>query len=282
MPELPEVETVKRRLASVLPGKSIKKVKILHSKSLQGDPQEIIGLNVDQISRQAKLLRVDLSSNLNLLIHLKMTGQLIYTDHDHKLGGGHPTADWVRDLPGKHTRVIFELQPQSKLFFNDMRIFGWIRVLSDSQVQEEFESYGPDAIDQEFTAQYLQERLKNRTIAIKQAIMINDIVGGIGNIYASEALFAAGIDPGRSSQDLSLEELKKVVNASKQVIKEGIEAGGTTFDGQFVDVDGLAGNYQDKLKVYGRQDQPCIQCDGRVKKVKISNRGTYYCPQCQS
>ncbi len=281
MPELPEVETVRSRLQQVVIGKTIREIKVLRDKSFEGRPQQVESSQVKDVSRKAKLLRFRLSNDLNLLVHLKMTGQLIYVSDEVKIGGGHPTADWTRDLPGKHTRVIITFADSSQLFFNDMRVFGWIRVLTDEQVLDEFSKYGPDAIDQAFTAKYLQERFKNRTIAVKQAIMINDIVGGVGNIYASEALFVAGIDPRRPARSLNLQELKKLVSAVRQVIQEGIQAGGTTFDGQYVDVDGLAGSYQDQLRVYGREGEPCLKCSGEINKVKIGQRGSYFCPDCQ-
>ncbi len=282
MPELPEVETVRQRLEQVLIGKTINQIQVLRDKSFQGQQEKVYGAQIEAVSRKAKLLRLRLSNDLNLLIHLKMTGQLIFVDNDIKIGGGHPTADWVRDLPGKHTRVILEFSGNSKLYFNDMRVFGWIRVLDDEQVLDEFNQYGPDVIDESFTARYLQQKLANRTIAIKDAIMINQIVGGIGNIYASEALFEAGIDPRRPAKSLNLDELRRLVTASKQVIRAGVRAGGTTFDGQYVDVDGLAGSYQNQLKVYGREGKPCVECQGKVKKIKIGQRGTYFCPHCQN
>lgn len=281
MPELPEVETVKRRLSQVLPGKTISQVQVLRPKSFRGQPTEIEQLFIKSLRRKAKLIVIELSSQSYLLIHLKMTGQLIYVTNGHKLGGGHPTADWVHDLPGDHTRVIFTFEDKSHLYFNDMRVFGWIKLVSKQELKSELSKYGPDVIDQDFTAQYLQEKLKNRTIAIKQAIMIGQIVGGVGNIYASEALFEARIDPRRSANQLSSAEYQRLVRVLRQVIEAGIEAGGTTFDGKYVNVDGLAGNYQQQLKVYGREGEACPVCQGEIKKVQISGRGTYFCPKCQ-
>jgi formamidopyrimidine-DNA glycosylase len=282
MPELPEVETVRQRLEQVLIGNTISQIQVLRDKSFQGQTQKVIGASIQAVSRKAKLLRLQLDNDLNLLIHLKMTGQLIFVSDDVKTGGGHPTADWVRNLPSKHTRVIIEFSDDSKLYFNDMRVFGWMRVLDDEQVLAEFNKYGPDVIDENFTAKYLQKKLANRTIAIKEAMMTNQIVGGIGNIYANEALFEAGIDPRRSAKSLSLDELRRLVTASKQVIRAGLEAGGTTFDGRYVDVDGLAGSYQNQLKVYDKEGEPCPNCQGKIKKIKIGQRGTYFCPQCQN
>ncbi len=262
-------------------GKQIKEIQVLRQKSFQGSVEDVVGAEIKAVNRRAKLLRFRLSNNLNLLVHLKMTGQLIFVSDDTKVGGGHPTADWTRDLPGKHTRVVINFADDSTLFFNDMRVFGWIRVLNDEQVLQEYSKYGPDVTEPEFNAEYLQEKLKNRTIPIKRAIMINQIAGGIGNIYASEALFVAGIDPRKPAKSLNHEELQDLVKASKQVIKEGVRAGGTTFDGQYVDVDGLAGEYQEQLRVYGREGEPCLNCCEEIKKIKQGQRGTYFCPKCQ-
>ncbi len=281
MPELPEVETVKRRLNQVVVGKTIEDVQILREKSFSGQVKSILNSKITAVKRQAKLIRFCLGNDLNLLVHLKMTGQLIYVADDKRIGGGHPTSDWVDQLPGKHTRIIFTFADGSHLYFNDMRVFGWIRVLSDKAVQAEFDKYGPDADTDDFTADYLQQALSNRTIPIKQAILIGQIVGGLGNIYACEALFEAGIDPRRSANQLSDEEYERLVLAIKRVLKQGIKSGGTTFDGSYVNVDGLSGNYQEKLKVYGREDEDCVRCAGKVKKIKISGRGTYFCPDCQ-
>ncbi len=281
MPELPEVETVKSRLEDLLVGQVIDDVKILKKKSFQGLPQQIVGNSIDAVSRKAKLIKINLAGKYNLLIHLKMTGQLIFINNDLRIGGGHPTADWVKDLPSDHTRVIITFKSDAKLFFNDMRIFGWIKVLTEKEIKQEFDKYGPDAIDPEFTPDYLFEKLQRRTIAIKQALMIGKIVGGIGNIYASEALFLAGIDPQKSAQKLSKQEVETLVTVIKKLMKRAVRHGGTTFDDKFVDVNGLSGQFQDKLYVYGREGEPCYECGGQVKKIKINNRGTYYCPSCQ-
>ena len=282
MPELPEVETVKRRLQEVVSGLKIIKIQSLHPKSFFGNLTDILQSTITDISRRDKLLRFHLDPGTNLLVHLKMTGQLIYVDDQIRRGGGHPTADWVKEMPGKHTRVIITFDNDAHLYFNDMRIFGWMKVMNDQAIAREYKKHGPDVIDDQFTAHYLAQRLRRRTIPIKQAIMINQIVGGIGNIYASEILFVAEIDPRRPANQLNRQELKKLVTVSKQVINEGIECGGTTFDGLYVDVAGLAGGYQDKLRVYGREGETCPGCGGEIQKVKISGRGTYFCPQCQN
>jgi len=281
MPELPEVETIKRRLNSLLTNKAIHSIKVLRDKSFQGDLNLVEQCSIVAVKRRAKILQFDLNNDHHLIIHLKMTGQLIFVDEKQKVGGGHPTADWVTQLPGKHTRVIFTFQDDSKLFFNDMRVFGWIRLLKPLELAQEYAKYGPDIVDPAITGDYLLEQFARRSIPIKQAIMDNKILAGVGNIYASEALYLAGIHPQRPAKSLTEEEIAKLFKAMKQVINRGIELGGTTFDGKYVNVDGLAGGYQNEMKVYGMEGAKCVNCEGTVKRVKLGGRSTFFCENCQ-
>lgn len=281
MPELPEVETVARRLAMVLPGKVIQEIRVLRDKSFQGEPQKFNQVTVNDVSRRAKILRIHLDHDQDFLVHLKMTGQLLYLAGDKKVGGGHPSSDWLNELPSSHTRVVINFADGSTLFFNDMRVFGWIRALNDQDIDQEFTRYGPDVNSAEVTVDYLKQNMGHRGVAIKQALMNNAILAGVGNIYASEALFYAGIHPQRPAKSLTDQEWIELHRAVKMVIKEGIKAGGTTFDGKYVGVDGIAGSYQNKLKVYGQEGEACQQCGTTIEKIKQGGRGTYFCPQCQ-
>ncbi len=281
MPELPEVETVVRRLAEVLPGKKIKRVRVLRDKSFQGKPKGLVDVAIAEVSRRAKMIHIHLDTDTDLLVHLKMTGQLVFVGQDTKVGGGHPTGDWIGDLPSKHTRVVIDFVDGSTLFFNDMRVFGWIRELDQESIEKEFDRYGPDANTDQVTPEYLEKSMGHRSVAIKQAIMNNALLSGVGNIYASEALFYAGIHPQRQAKSLTKQEWNKLTKTIKQVIEEGIEAGGTTFDGKYVDADGLAGGYQEKLMVYGRDGEACQNCGATIEKIKLGGRGTFFCPQCQ-
>jgi formamidopyrimidine-DNA glycosylase len=281
MPELPEVETIARKLKTVLPGKTIRQVTQLHPKSFVGDPAVLTNTKIHDVSRRAKMIRIHLPQEKNLIIHLKMTGQLIYVDDNLKLGGGHPTADWIHQLPGKHTRVHFEFIDGAHLFFNDQRLFGWIKVVSDPEVQEVYAQLGPDITDEHVTLEYLLPLLKGRSIPIKQAIMDISIVCGLGNIYACDALNLAQIHPERPAKSLTPEEVAKLLQSSQLVIKQGIELGGTTFDGKYVDIEGMAGQYQSVVRVYGREGKECRNCKGQIVKSKLGGRGTYYCQQCQ-
>jgi formamidopyrimidine-DNA glycosylase len=287
MPELPEVETIVQKLAAVLPGKRIENITLLHPKPWQGiKPDQLIGFEITQVTRRAKIIRLHLikaqtSETANILVHLKMTGQLIYLDAKKRLGGGHPTADWISELPSKHTRVQFDLSGQAKLFFNDQRLFGWLRAMSDQEVENAFKDLAPDVIDSQVTTQYLQPILARRSQSIKQVIMDTTVMGGVGNIYACDALNLAQIHPERPAKSLSPTEIASLLKATKQVINQGIELGGTTFDGKYVDIDGLAGQYQSVVRVYGREGKACLHCQGEIAKTKLGGRGTYYCTKCQ-
>lgn len=291
MPELPEVESLRKNLSRVLLQKKITDIKLLREKSFPkfSEKKEIlIGQQFVEINRRAKILDLVLSNSQHLLIHLKMTGQLIFVDKEgQRFGGGHPTADWINDLPSKHTRVIFDLlddkRKNSQLFFNDMRVFGWLKVIASNKLSQEFVNYGPDVNDQQLTVNYLLEKAKNRQISIKQFIMDNQVLAGVGNIYANEALFRAKISPWRKASSLSKIEMTRLLLEMRQVIEVAIALGGTTFDGHYVGVDGLAGSFQDQLEVYGQENEICPDCghNFKIKRVKLGGRSSFYCEHCQ-
>ncbi|HPS40615.1 MAG TPA: bifunctional DNA-formamidopyrimidine glycosylase/DNA-(apurinic or apyrimidinic site) lyase [Candidatus Woesebacteria bacterium] len=285
MPELPEVESIRRKLNLVLLNRQIQQIEVLRDKSFLSFSSlaiEISNQTVLEVRRRAKILQIVLSGKRDLLIHLKMTGQLIFVDTSgQRVGGGHPTADWVNDLPTKHTRVIFTFADGSRLFFNDMRVFGWIRSPLKQDVDKEFVNYGPDVNDPNLTVDYLLTQAQRRFIPIKQFIMDNKVLSGVGNIYASEALFAVGINPQRPAREISAKEMTKLLQAMQVIIERSIQLGGTTFDGKYVGVDGFAGGFQSELKVYGRSGKPCLKCGTEIQKIKQAGRGTFFCPTCQ-
>ena len=285
MPELPEVESIRRKLNEILSNRQIQSVEVRREKSFIAFPttgKEILNNVVVEVKRRAKILQIVLDGKRDLLIHLKMTGQLIFMDIDgQRAGGGHPSADWVNDLPGKHTRVIFYMIDGSQLFFNDMRVFGWIRSPLKADVDQEFVNYGPDIDDPNLTVDYLLDAAKRRQIPIKQFIMDNAVLCGVGNIYASESLFATGINPTKSAKEVTKKEMGKLLQAMQKIIARSTELGGTTFDGKYVGVDGFAGGFQNELKVYGREGDPCLKCGTKIAKIKQGGRGTFYCPSCQ-
>lgn len=280
MPELPEVETIARRLKDLVVGKAIGDIQVLRDKSFQGQTSNVIGQTIIGVSRRAKIIRLQLSNATNILVHLKMTGQLIYVDKNHRVGGGHPTADWTNELPAKHTRIILTLSDNATLFFNDMRVFGWMKVIKDEELNMFYKDLGPDVIDNVVTPLFLAEKLKRKTQAIKQVIMDNAVMCGLGNIYACDALHLAQIHPLRKANSLSDTEIEALVSASKLVLNLGIELGGATMD-SYRHVDGFSGRYQERVRVYGQNGKPCIVCGTEIKKMKLGGRGTFYCEVCQ-
>lgn len=281
MPELPEVETIKRRLKPLVLGKQFQQIQVLKDKSFRGNPDQILKQKIIDLQRRAKVLRFKFANGSNLLVHLKMTGQLIFVSDQLRVGGGHPSADWVNDLPAKHTRVILNFADNETLFFNDMRIFGWLWLMDDEQAEQELKKYGPDVIDPLVTPFYLHDKFSRKQMPIKQAIMDNSIMAGVGNIYASEALFLAKIHPQRPAKSLTLAELETLHHYLLAVIEASIAVGGTTFDGKYVDVSGFAGGFQHQLKVYGKVDEKCEICGEKIKKVKLGGRSSFYCEKCQ-
>jgi formamidopyrimidine-DNA glycosylase len=215
------------------------------------------------------------------MIHLKMSGQLIYVDGEFRTGGGHPTDDWVQQLPSSHTRVVIEFTDGTTLFFNDQRIFGWIRVVNDEQLERSLVGLAPDVIDDSITAQYLFEKSQRKKIPIKQFIMDNQIVAGVGNIYACDALNLAKISPLRAASTISMEKMTRLLKSMREVVQLGIELGGATAHGKYVNVAGLAVKYQNVMLVYNKKGEACPNCNAMIIKIKLAGRGTYYCPQCQ-
>lgn len=280
MPELPEVETIARRLNQVLRGKHISRIEILREKSFQGSPASIIDAQIEKVTRKAKVLQVHLDNHFSLLIHLKMTGQLIYQENGKRVGGGHPSDDWVNDLPAKHTRVIVEFKEGGTLYFNDMRVFGWIKVADEVAVKNEMASYAPDIIDAEITVAYLADMFAKRSQPVKLVIMDNTVVSGIGNIYANDALHLAKISPLRPAKSLSSSEVEKLYQAAVTVINKGIELGGATI-ANYRNVDGLAGGYQNVVRVYQREGEKCVECGSTIVRTKQGGRSTFYCQTCQ-
>lgn len=300
MPELPEVETIARRLREVVVGKKVSKISVLRAKSFIGAPELLEGATITGISRRSKIIQFEFDRPEKMLVHLKMTGQLIYQDSQLRLGGGHPTADWVNELPSKYTRVILELADVSesrklsinpekteplenstaRLFFNDLRVFGWLKVADTAAIEKEFSALGPDIIDPVVTPVYFFEKLRRRAIPIKQALMDNAIVAGVGNIYANDALHLAGINPFRPANTLTAAEAEKVYTAALKVVSMGINMGGATID-EYRHVDGFAGQYQTVVRTYGKEGQPCLVCSTPIVRKKQGGRSTFFCPHCQ-
>lgn len=285
MPELPEVETIKNELAKLLAGRIIKEVKILWSKvvfplSSSSFIKKITGLKILNLDRRAKMLIINLSSTDHLIFHLKMTGQLIFVPHSGQIiFGGHPTADI--QTPGKHTRIIFTLDDNSHLYFNDLRKFGWAHLTSKADFKNLSSKIGPEPLSKTFTMVNLKKILKkypNRTI--KQTLLDQTLIAGIGNIYADEACFLAGLRPDRKIKSLSDKNISELQKQIIAVLKHSIKHKGTSSK-NYLRSNGQKGGFVPYLYVYGRKGEKCKICNTNILKIKHAGRGTHFCPKCQ-
>jgi formamidopyrimidine-DNA glycosylase (fpg) len=288
MPELPEVETVRRGLEKLVISKKVLDVKILNEKSFQASRNDIKAFLFDskitKIRRRAKVLIIDLSSKYSLVIHLKMTGQIVFRG-DKDWAAGHPTDSFVADLPDRSTRIQFDLSGNAKLFFNDQRKFGWVKLLPTLEVEniDFLKKVGPEPLtgDSKLPAQFLKNIRRRNGTTIKAAILDQTVVAGIGNIYADESLFAAGIHPATRVRDLSDSQLKKVLDCAIKIMQKSIDSGGSTMK-NYIRADGTKGNYLEKFaQVFRREGQSCPKCGGEIIKIRVAGRGTHICPICQ-
>lgn len=307
MPELPEVETVVRELHKKLPGRTIKSVTVRAPKIVAIGPKTVSNIRAKShatakkfaaglagrkfvsVRRRAKLLIFDLDGPLSMLAHLKMTGQFIFEDNAlrKKSGGKYRilnklTAPLV-SLPGKYTHVIFEFKDGAKLYFNDLRQFGYLKLVTDEEVGQvsEFATYGPEPLDAKFTEKVFAERVARRSrTTIKQALLDPSIVAGIGNIYSDEILFHAKVAPTRLVGSLAPKELKAIYLQIKPVLKTAIKYKGSSV-GDFIRTDGKWGSMGKHHFVYGRKGQACKVCGTMIKSVKLGGRTSCYCPKEQ-
>lgn len=302
MPELPEVEIVKTGLQKKIVGLQISSIEISAPKIFRGEKNQIIGSKVKGIRRRGKLLIIDLSNNHSLVIHLKLTGQLVYyrpalTRRRGRDGDtatfGHPIPFAGTILPSKTTHVIFEFFDGSRLFYNDMRKFGYIKVVKTDEVEnlKEMQEYGPEPfvtpIDRGssgqalLTLQKFREILSRKKSPVKLVLMDQTQIAGVGNIYANEALFLAGISPLRKANEIKENEAKKLYDSLLKALKEGIRYGGSS-ENAFVNSSGELGHMQEHSRVYGKPGKPCPNnCEGVIKRVTLGGRGTFYCERCQ-
>jgi len=286
MPELPEVETVRLQLLHAIKGKTILAVEVFHNKATNHDARFVkllTGKTFTHIDRIGKLLIFSFTSEPDffVLAHLKMTGQFFFTEASSLSGGGHSmTVSDVRELPGKHTRIAFTCTDDTKLYFNDMRLFGYMKIATANMVAIARARFGQEPIQADFDLETFTKRLKKRRTSIKAALLDQSFIAGLGNIYVDEALFAAGVRPTRLANKLTKAEVEKVVSASRDILTHSIKVGGTTFQ-HFLDVEGKVGNYTNYLQVFGKQNTPCPGCGADIIKIRVAGRGTHYCKVCQ-
>lgn len=287
MPELPEVETVKRGLQRLLIDHSITKVQSDNPKSFPNAPgdvqQFLIGAQVTGLRRRAKVLMIDLSTDYTLVVHLKMTGQIVYRGAE-VFGAGHPTDSLIGRLPDRSTRVEFWLNNNAKLYFNDQRKFGWVRLLPTVEVPHMpfMMKVGPEPLEDSFTDKEFIQRLQRRKgTTIKAAILDQTVLAGIGNIYADEGLWGAKIHPATRVRDVSNVKLKKLLTELQYVLRLSIDKGGST-DRNYVDAEGRRGSYMDFARVFRKEGTPCPRHPNQlIVKIRVAGRGTHVCPRCQ-
>lgn len=262
MPELPEVETIRRDVLPFVRGRVIRKVEVIDPRNIKNITpsqfkEKLLGQKILDVSRRAKYLLFKLASGNYLVIHLGMTGRLLFT-------------------PDDYVKVIFHLSGDRVLYFSDARLFGKIRF---------YEKYpnlqlGPEPLSEEFTDEKFRELLRKRSAGIKLVLLDQKFLAGIGNIYAQEALFRAGIHPRRPANKLKDFEVKKLRREIQKVLQEALGYRGTS-DSWYVDARGRKGGFQLRLKVYGRESEPCLRCKTPIRRIVMGNRGTYFCPRCQ-
>jgi len=309
MPELPEVEVVRLYLQKHLLNKTISKLEILTPKSFIGNPKLVEGQKIVKLSRVGKQLSLHLSNKLILLVHLKMTGQLIlvpFLPAPQRLGSkgvakgqgilmGHPTKNALDNLPHKSTRLIFYFSPAPQrlgsrgvskgrrvLYFNDQRKFGWIKLFSPNDLAKFQSSLGLDVFDPAFTPKYLFSQLQRSQRAVKLVLLDQHFFAGIGNIYANDALFLSKIHPATPASALTKKQSQLLHRHLVSIMKKSVSAGGsTTKDQKYLRPDGTIGQNQFNFLVYQKKGQPCSVCQTPIQFIKIGGRGTFFCPHCQ-
>jgi formamidopyrimidine-DNA glycosylase len=311
MPELPEVQTVVSELNRKITGKTIKSVEVRATRSAQPSPEVLIAKTknkkVKEVKRRGKLIDIDLGGNHNILIHLKMTGQLVYVSRLGKkvsgqpasatpkallagqpalatpkalLAGGHPIG-LVGELPNKFSHVIINFTDGSTLYFNDIRKFGWVKYATNIERDIARQRYGLEPFDKEYNLKNFTAILKRYPKRkIKQLLMDQEKISGLGNIYADESLFASHVLPTRLAGSLKPKEIELLFKEIPKILKLAISKGGTTAD-NYVRTDGSKGEMIKYLKVYGKGGEKCVKCKNEISKIKLGGRGTHFCKTCQ-
>lgn len=287
MPELPEVETVRRGLELLIVGKRIQAVTHDAPKGFPNAPTDVeafvLGATITAIRRRAKVLLVDLSSEHTLVIHLKMTGQLVFRG-EQAFGAGHPNDSLIGELPDRSTRVIVTFTDGSHLYFNDQRKFGWVKLYPTVEVPniDFMKRVGPEPLEDELSHTDFVHRMRRRNgTTIKAALLDQTVIAGIGNIYADEALWGARIHPATRVRDVSGGDLTTLLDEIRYVLRLSIEKGGST-DKNYVNAEGKRGSYIDFARVFRREGLPCPRHpDVMIEKSRVAGRGTHTCPVCQ-
>ncbi len=275
MPELPEVETVRRQLAPHLTGRRIVRADVLDPRWCTPAPPEqvqdaVAGRRIESVDRRGKYLTLALEEEVFLVMHLRMTGNLLFV-----------TAD-DRAAEPRHLRVRFELDDANRVLFTDPRRFGTgVVVLGHDALLGYFDArLGVEPLSDDFTPEALRELARGRRAPVKAFLLSQDRIAGVGNIYADEALFRSRIHPLRPVGTLRRPKLAALRDAVVASLQEGIDSKGATID-DFRNADGAYGSFQDRFLVHLREGEPCVRCGTTIRKIRAAGRGTYFCPKCQ-
>lgn len=283
MPELPEVETVRRDLSQAIPGRKIVKLEIFDQKLTKHVPQiqEITGKTFAEPDRKGKFLILPLRDYGKIpVIHLRMTGQIIFRSAKNKFAAGHPGAFRFDNLPDKFTRLLIRFDNDGELFFNDARRFGTLELLSADEMEGRFAPFGIEPGTKQWNFCDFAQLFAERKTSVKALLLNQNRIFGLGNIYADESCFHAGILPFRPADSLSKAELKKIFLSCTEIIATAIASRGTSVR-DYTDAQGQQGGYAEKLMVYGRAGLPCLVCGTKISKIKHAGRGTHFCENCQ-
>lgn len=279
MPELPEVESIRLQLENFLVGHKIESIDVLNTRIFSGDPAKVVGASFVSVGRLGKVISMNLDNDYSLVAHVKMTGQFLYK-------GPKLSADSVMSpkvvggLGGLHTHVVINLDQKSKLYYNDVRRFGWIKIMptSESLTTGLAGKMGPEPF-LNLNLEYFSNFLKKTRRPIKVVLMDQEFIAGVGNIYANDALWLSKLDP-KTPANMVGEKTEDLYKAIHSVLETGMKYGGSS-ENSFVTPDGGEGNYQRHTLVYGKNGKKCTRCGGLIEKIMLSGRGTFYCPGCQ-
>ena len=301
MPELPEVETIVRDLREKIVGKKIKKVQVVLPKIVKNSKKYFVdfltGNKFLAIERRGKLIifktaRFNLADNKKsdkkiMLVHLKMTGQLIWQKKSKNqkiktIAGGHDQKNTIENLPNKYSHLVFNFSDGSQLFYNDLRQFGYVKLVNEKELVKILDKFGYEPLKNTFTLNNFQNLIQGRKKNVKAFLLDQSLVAGLGNIYVDEVLFASRVLPQRTIDTLNEKEIKSIFKNIKKILQKAVDNRGTTFN-NYRDAEGRKGGFMKLLKVYGRENKKCLRkgCVGIIKKNKTAGRGTHFCSICQ-
>jgi formamidopyrimidine-DNA glycosylase len=288
MPELPEVEVVKRSLINKTQNLIVKAVKIndgrLRYKIDRNKIKKIIGLRFKKISRRSKYLLFYFNKDIVMLVHLGMTGKFFFVNRKRTKYKTSFYYDINENKDKKHDRIIFELSNNQKLIYNDIRKFGFIKFYNQANLEQNIhlKYLGPEPLSSKFNIRYFKNYIEGRQRVVKNILMDQRFISGLGNIYVNEILFFSGVKPSKKIKKLSDLEIQKIIKFSKKIISKAIILGGSSIK-DFSSSSGKKGSFQQHFRVYGKKDENCpkVKCVGKIKKIVIANRASFFCNKCQ-